>query len=254
MDISIVIPTYQGTDSLKNVLDALCGQKTGYSYEVICVDSGSTDGTRRLCSAYPVRWFEIKKAEFNHGLTRNFGIGQSRGKYAVLMTQDAVPANDTWLENLVSKFEDDELIAGIYCRQVPRENADCVTKKILNSWITAGKDFRINFIPSRQEFDNLNPMQKYVLCYFDNVCSCIRKSVWEKFPFKKTYFGEDVEWGKEIINAGYKIAYNPMAAVIHSHKRSIFYEYKRTYLCHRRLYSLFNLQTVPFFKYVIKCY
>src|SRR5262249_16787808 len=83
------------------------------------------------------------------------------------------------------------------------------------------------------------------LCTFDDVCACIRRTVWERIPYRATYFGEDVEWGKRVIQAEYALVYEPEAAVIHSHERSAWYEYKRTYLCHRRLYQLFWLQTVP---------
>jgi hypothetical protein len=44
--------------------------------------------------------------------------------------------------------------------------------------------------------------------------------------------------------------YQPAAFVIHSHDRSISYEYKRTYMCHRKLYELFGLSTVPTIKHV----
>ena len=48
MDVSIVIPTKNGGDRLKEVLEAVFSQKTEYKYEVICVDSGSTDNTLNI--------------------------------------------------------------------------------------------------------------------------------------------------------------------------------------------------------------
>ena len=45
MDVSIVIPTKNGGHLFEKVLDAVFKQKTEYEYEVICVDSGSKDGT-----------------------------------------------------------------------------------------------------------------------------------------------------------------------------------------------------------------
>ena len=46
MDVSIVIPTKNGGHLFEKVLDAVFKQKTEYEYEVICVDSGSKDGTQ----------------------------------------------------------------------------------------------------------------------------------------------------------------------------------------------------------------
>ena len=91
-------------------------------------------------------------------------------------------------------------------------------------------------------------MEKYMFCNFDDVCSCIRKKIWEKIPFEETYFAEDIGWSKKVLEAGYSIVYEPEAAVYHSHNRSAWHEYLRTYVCHRRLYALFGLQTVPSFR------
>jgi GT2 family glycosyltransferase len=69
--------------------------------------------------------------------------------------------------------------------------------------------------------------------------------VWARYPFRRTPIGEDIEWAREVLRAGYRLAYTPSAAVIHSHDRSAKYEFCRTYLLHRRLYELFRLRTIP---------
>jgi hypothetical protein len=48
-----------------------------------------------------------------------------------------------------------------------------------------------------------------------------------------------------VLLAGYRIAYVPDAAVIHSHERSASYEFDRTRSLHRRLYELFGVRTIP---------
>lgn len=67
MDVSIVIPTKNGGDRLKEVLEAVFSQKTEYKYEVICVDSGSTDNTLNIIKNFPCILYEIKPDEFGHG-------------------------------------------------------------------------------------------------------------------------------------------------------------------------------------------
>ena len=67
MDVSIVIPTKNGGHLFEKVLDAVFKQKTEYEYEVICVDSGSKDGTLDVIRKYPCRLFQIEPSEFGHG-------------------------------------------------------------------------------------------------------------------------------------------------------------------------------------------
>jgi rhamnosyltransferase len=52
-------------------------------------------------------------------------------------------------------------------------------------------------------------------------------------------------WAREVLPAGYGLAYVPNAVVEHSHDRSAVYELKRTWVLHQQLYRLFGLQTIP---------
>ena len=242
--ISVLLLTKDGKPFVEEVLQAIFSQRISETFEVIAVDSGSTDGTLEVLRRYPVEMKVISPEEFNHGMTRNLGIGMARGEFVALLTQDATPSSASWLERMVANFTDPE-VAGVYCRQIPRPDADVLTKRQLNGWLTARLQRDVKQIEDLEAFRSLPPMERYMFCNFDNVSSCIRKDVWRKTPFPCASIAEDVEWSKKVLEEGHKIVYEPEAAVIHSHDRSVLYEYKRTYLCHRRLYELFHLQTVP---------
>ncbi|MDW7684979.1 MAG: hypothetical protein SCK29_12795, partial [Bacillota bacterium] len=96
------------------------------------------------------------------------------------------------------------------------------------------------------------PAEKQKLLTFDNVSSCIRKSIWQEIPFREISFGEDIDWSKHVIEAGYKIVYEPNSAVIHSHNRSVWYETKRAYLTHRTLNETCGMQLIPSLKDLIE--
>ncbi|MBI5468714.1 MAG: glycosyltransferase [Deltaproteobacteria bacterium] len=243
--VSIVIPTKNGGAIFEEVLWGIKGQRFEGEVELLVVDSGSTDGTVKKAGEYGSRILEIPPGEFNHGTTRNYGIKNSKGDFIVLMTQDAVPADEWWLKNLVDTFDNDERIAGVYARQIPRQDADALTKRNLNGWLTGRSVYSVQEIKDREGFEKMPPMEKYLTCVFDNVCSAVRRKAWKEVPFNYNDFGEDIEWAKRALLSGWKIAYQPKAAVVHSHNRSVVYEYGRTYMCHRKLYELFNLQTVP---------
>jgi hypothetical protein len=54
--------------------------------------------------------------------------------------------------------------------------------------------------------------------FFHNANSMIRRDVWEEYPFNEGVTNiEDQIWGNEVINAGYKLVYEPEAAVYHHH-------------------------------------
>lgn len=242
--VSVVIPTKDGGQELDRCLAAAFSQKVDVNFEVLCIDSGSKDETLKIFQKYPVRLFQIDKNDFNHGLTRNFGISQARGKYVILMTQDAVPCDEHWMDLLIRNIQKDDHVAGVYCRQIPREDADVLTKRNCNQHTTAGRKEAVSFIHDRREYEALKPIEKYLFCNFDNVCSCIRKSIWEEIPFSKIDFAEDLDWSKKVLESGYKIVYEPDAAVIHSHKGSIFDKFRRTYIHHKKLYELFGFQPI----------
>jgi len=250
-DVSIVIPTLNGGALFRRVLEAVKRQATSRSVEILCVDSGSTDDTVATAKAFGAEVMSIPRAEFNHGETRNLGIGKAGAEFVILLTQDALPSNEKWLEALLEPFSD-EKVAGTYARQAPRNDADILTRHRLENWITFGRERIVREIKNRAEYEALPPVEKYKFCNFDNVCSCIRKSVWRQIPFRRADFAEDMEWSRDALLAGWKIVYQPEAEVIHSHNRSQVYEHKRTYMVVRRLNELFGYRPVENFREAIK--
>jgi rhamnosyltransferase len=89
------------------------------------------------------------------------------------------------------------------------------------------------------------PIKRRRFAAFDNVSSCLRRSVWEQLPFERTNFGEDIRWGKRVVEAGYKTVYEPRSAVFHSHERGTLYDLRRHYVDQRVLLELFGLETLP---------
>ena len=245
MKVSIVLPTRNGAATLPAVLDAIARQRVDFPFETVAVDSSSTDRTPDLLRRRVDRLITISADAFDHGLTRNLGIEQATGDLVVLLVQDAVPASDSWLAALTAPLIADDRVAGAYARQVPHSDASALTRYYLSRWVASSDAVRTTEIAGRAELEALHPMTQVELCAFDNVCSCIRRSIWKEHPFHQTPIGEDIEWAREVLLAGYRLAYVAAAAVIHSHDRPARYELLRTYVLHRRLYELFGLRTIP---------
>ena len=239
MDASIVIPVKNAGKKFKKVLEAVLRQKTQYSYEVICVDSGSTDGTLELIQQYPVRLFQILPQDFGHGRTRNYGAAQGKGKYIVFITHDALPVNDVWLEKLLEVMESDDRIAGAFGRHLPYPDCNIFDARDLYIHFERyGMVPRIFEIEDRKQYDADEGLRLFLAFFSDNN-ACLRRSVWEKIPYDDVNFAEDQIWAKKILELGYRKAYAPDAMVYHSHNfgaveygRRCFDDYRGNYVVH----------------------
>lgn len=244
LSLSIVIPTLNAGDDFPVLLARLRSQTAYSNSEIVVVDSSSDDGTPDHARQYGARVLSIDRADFNHGDTRNLGIEESRGDWICLLTQDATPVDDRYLQTLIESVEREEA-AGGFARQIPRPDASPLVRRDVESWIAGSKRRRVMKIESMNAFFSLLPMERYLFCVFDNVASAIRREVWKAIPFPRVPFGEDIEWAYRVLCNGYTLVYEPEATVVHSHERSPEYLFKRTAIDHYRLYRLFGLRTVP---------
>lgn len=238
--VSVVIPVRNGERYLAKVLEAVFAQKTQGPFEVVVVDSGSTDGTLDIAGRFPVRLLRIAGSDFNHGITRNYAIARTTGSFVALLTADAVPVGNDWLEKLVRHLREDSSVAGVYSRQRPQPEASCLVQARVERFFTADTLRRVSSMDSPYYFQGLSPLEKHRFCNFDNVSSCIRKEVWQKIPFVKTDFGEDLEWSLAALREGYKIVYEPESVVYHSHDFSALEWYRRNRITFRLRARLFG--------------
>ena len=241
---SLVIPTKNGGELWKRVVAGLQQQTLWNDVEFIIVDSGSSDDTVETARKAGAKCFTIPPQEFNHGATRDFAVAQATTDRIVLSVQDAIPYDTHMIENLVKALNEDG-VAGVYARQIPQPDADVLTARNLNSHFTSRLEREVRSLRDAKTFAAMTPVERYTLCNFDNVCSAMRKSTWDNDKFGRINFGEDIDWAERVLKRGYKIVYEPAAAVIHSHDRPLSYEYKRTYVCHRKLYQQYQLELTP---------
>lgn len=243
--VTIVIPTFNAGPRIDAVLDAIERQSSPLPTRVVAMDSGSTDGTVARLSRRGAETVAVPPGGFNHGLTRNDGLARASGEFAVLLVQDAVPVSSRWLDALLAPLQRDPLVAGSFARQRAAPGASRLTRYHLDAWVAAGEVARTVGPLTADDMSRMSPADRHGACVFDHVCACVRLSVWRAHPFTATPIAEDLEWGRRVLQAGYKLAFAPDAEVLHSHERSALYELQRTYLVHQRLHALFGLSTIP---------
>ena len=226
--VSVVIPTKNAGSGFAETLQAIRNQTI--ESELVVIDSGSTDETLVLARQYGAKVESIPPESFNHGGTRNRGIAQSRGRYCVLLVQDALPVGKTWLQALLLPL-DDPNVAGVAALVEPRPDADPVGRwEALAQSDLLGPFNRLSEVRDWKAFDSLSREDRLRLVTCNNVASALRREVWEEMPFSETAFAEDLDWGLRALRAGHRLAYAPDAVVRHSHDRPPLSHLTRLYL------------------------
>lgn len=215
--ISVIIPTRNAKSHIYKLLASL--KRQSIPSEIIVIDSSSSDNTISIAETFGVRTKIIVKGCFDHGGTRNLAVTYSTGDILVFLTQDALPADEYFLENLIKPLEE-PVIAAAYGRQIPRADAK-PTERFTRL-------FNYPEIPSVKDRNNI-PELGIKAFFFSNVCSAIRRKEFEELGgfTENVIMNEDMLLASRLILSGYKIAYVPEAMVIHSHNYSLGKQFKR---------------------------
>lgn len=250
VDVSIILLTKNGQRYLEGILAVIFRQRTSRRFEVIAIDSGSSDGTLELLRRFPVSLRQIPPEQFNHGGTRNLGASMAKGEYLIFLSQDAEPADDQWLDQLVAPLAEDERVAGSYPGFLPRPGCHPMEAREILEWPLISAEVGVLLV-KRAVGNPDYASNPWPYIQFPNTCSCIRRSVWERFPFKPVNFAEDQEWAKRVLEAGYATVFNPKAVIYHSHSYSAWVQFRRCYDHGSAMRDLFGKQECPVLRRIV---
>lgn len=224
---SVVILTFNGETYLERLLAAVAEQEIEGDFEVMVIDSGSTDGTLDILARHPEVVLEtIPNSEFSHGRTRQRAAAQAKGRYIAFLTQDAVPIGARWLAELLAPFAIDERIALVTGRQVPRLRAFPLQKyEIVSAFARLGPDAGITVYGAQAA--PLSAAEASTAAFHSDVNAAVRRDlVMSSLPFRDVPYAEDQMMGRDALDGGWWKAYAGRAVVEHSNDLALA-EYRR---------------------------
>jgi glycosyltransferase involved in cell wall biosynthesis len=201
MTVSIIIRTKNEERSIGHVLKSIASQKINRDYEIIIIDSGSSDRTLEIVKEYDVRIFNIPSSKFSYGYSLNYGISHSSGDIVCSLSAHTIPYNDRWLFELISPIHEGKAHA-TYGRQIPVSGINPFEEVILQK----------HFPPNERRVGRVT---------FSNANSAFIRKMWDEVKFdERIPSWEDYLW-YQLLKDRFVFQYTQNACVLHSHPFSM---------------------------------
>jgi rhamnosyltransferase len=215
--VSVIMRTKNSDWVVQQALKSLYSQ-TFLDFELIIVDSGSTDKTLDIIKhnieeykEIEHRLTQIEAVKYYPGPVLNFAVEQAKADIIIFQNSDSVFLTPLTLQRMVDAFDKEEAEV-VLSRQLPRPEAD--------TWVL--KDYEISFPNS----DETPPWITLSL-----PLAGFKKSLWSEHKFyDDAWASEDTEWGNWAKSRGVKIKYLKESLTMHSHNYTLKQIYGRRFV------------------------
>lgn len=225
MKIDVIIPIYKPGREIFAQLDALEAQTLPVNRIILMNTEKKYFESLMKNTGYAAQYQNVKvyhlpKREFDHGGTRRMGVQYSDADIFVFMTQDAMPVDEHLLERLTARLSGN--VGAAYARQLPGAKS--------SEYERISRSFNYpetSRIKSAADLDTLG----IKTFFFSNVCAAYRRDVYEELGgfIRHTIFNEDMIYAAGLIRAGYQIAYEAQAQVMHAHNYTNMQQLRRNF-------------------------
>jgi rhamnosyltransferase len=199
--VSVGILTRNAGQLFHRVMDALHDQETPWPFEVVVLDSASKDGTDQYALERGARVEPYRPVKFRFGSARDRLFELCRGEVTVTISQDVIPATNTWLADLVRPILDGKADATVGDQTVS----------------PGGYAFYWDYHGSWLRSVAIRFDQAYGRVAISCSNLALRKTVWEKLKFGDCDTIEDRVMQVKLHEGGYRMMQVKEALSFHGH-------------------------------------
>lgn len=220
MDISIIIPNYNGEKLLKKNLPSVFAavsfyeEKTKHTAEIIVVDDASTDASTTVISS--IRQAQDKNFKFiqnerNLGFssTVNKGVEQAKGDIVILLNSDVSPTRD-FLMPLMPHFEDKKVFAVGSMDKSIEAGKEVLRGRGIGKW---ERGFLVHAAGILERKNSL---------WASGGSSAFKKDIWEVLggldELFNPFYWEDIDLSYRALKSGYSVLFEKKSIVVHEHE------------------------------------
>lgn len=217
--VSVIVNTYNRAAWLGDALNALQGLRYP-NFEVVVVNGPSTDNTAEVIAGWASRIKMLSCDEANLSMSRNIGIAAAAGEVICFMDDDAAP-HPCWLDRLIPLYADPE-VGGVGGYTVNNTGVSWQVRKTICD--RYGNAFNVD-----PYFDE-RPLNRPGSPYYPSLLgtnSSFRATALRAiggFDNSFAYLLDETDVCLRLVDAGWKIVYEPSAIIFHqfaeSHIRS----------------------------------
>jgi cellulose synthase/poly-beta-1,6-N-acetylglucosamine synthase-like glycosyltransferase len=201
--VSVVVAVYNAEDTLRDCVESLLQlDYRSDRLELLCVDNASTDGTPGILAAYGSRLRILREAKRGPAAARNEGLRHATGEIVAFSDADCV-VDRAWLRHLLTPLCD---------RAVGAVGGKILSRRPCNSIEAFGQ----------QVHDHDRAINRFAPPYIITMNWASRLDVLRAVGlFNEDFLRcSDVDLSYRLVQAGYRLVYEPRAVIYHRNERT----------------------------------
>jgi GT2 family glycosyltransferase len=225
LDLTIIIPSYNTQDLLRNCIQSIYQHTSGITFEIICLDDNSLDHSANMVAEnFPDVILVRNKVNEFYAKNNNLGMRMSRARYACLLNSDTKLIGNAF-EALV-RFMDEHPEAATCGPKLLNPDGSiqhCIRR------FAGVSTFVLQSLNWHKMFPNSRLTDRYYTTQFDyskaqqvesvgTTAYMVRRSTWEEAGMldeRFRWFMADLAYNYMLTKKGYKIFYTPCAEIVH---------------------------------------